>query len=149
MLTDHPEQFDVDSPVMPDDKFPVVPVTEDFAILVRMSYTDPELAVLSVRGVPDSDSAPSLARLLSPSFLANLSAIVLDLSKAPFLGVHGLDLVSQAQSYALTHEVSFGVVCSGATERALSVSDLDATVPRFPTLNAARSACSPKATPEV
>lgn len=149
MLTDHPERFDVDSAVLPDDEFPVVPATEDFMILVRMSYTDPELAVLSVRGVPDSDSAPSLSRLLSPAFLANLSAIVLDLSKVPFLGAHGVDLVSQAQSYAREHNVSFGVVCSGAIERALSVSGLDATVPRFSTLSAARSACSAKATHEA
>ncbi len=117
------------------------PTTERSALLLRMDFSDPQLAVLTASGDLDTVTAPRLAELLWPRLLTKLPAIALDLSELTFLGVAGLELLASTRAYTGYRGITLVVVNHTRTvDRALAAGGIDAALPCFATAADARAA---------
>ncbi|GAB3686824.1 STAS domain-containing protein [Saccharopolyspora tripterygii] len=107
---------------------------------LRMDFTDPDLAVLTIAGDLDGTSTSRLAELLWPRLLTKLTALVLDLHEVSFLGVDALRLLVHAHRYATHRDINLCLINGTPTvDRALAAAGLDTVLPCFTSVNSARA----------
>ncbi|MBA8824935.1 anti-anti-sigma factor [Saccharopolyspora lacisalsi] len=139
-FTDHPA-IAPDAESVADGGPTPTPAAARSALLLRMNFSDPQLAVLTMAGDLDTATAPRLAELLWSRLSTKLPAIVLDLSGLTFLGVAGLELLASAHAYAGHRGIRLVVVNHTRTvDRALAAGGLDTTLSCFATAADARAA---------
>ncbi|WP_182543308.1 STAS domain-containing protein [Halosaccharopolyspora lacisalsi] len=113
-----------------------------YPTLLRTSYTEPHVQVLSAAGDLDLATTPQLEQLLWPRLQTTLSALVVDLSEVTFLCLAGVELLAHAHAYAGHRGIAFGVVNSNhAVDRALTAGELQASLPCFGSVPVAVEAC--------
>ncbi|WP_227983454.1 STAS domain-containing protein [Nocardia spumae] len=103
-------------------------------VLRTEQRTEGSVAIVTVHGEVDMNSAPQLQSALDEALRGEPAAVVLDMTGVGFLGSAGLSVllaVSQAGTTALR------VVTSPAVRRPIEVTALDKLLELFPTVEAA------------
>lgn len=98
--------------------------SSELGLLVTRPRTD--ATVVTVSGEVDEATVARFEEVLAPRLLAAVRVVVLDLSAVEFLGVSGLQLLSQSHLRARDRGLALRVVATGhEVPRALRVAGLD------------------------
>lgn len=139
MLTQTPAPGHAESPT-PGCRAPSRQPAGHARLRLRMDFTDPHLAVLTVAGDLDGSSTSRLAELLWPRLQTKLTTLVLDLHEVSFLGVDALQLLAHAHHYTTHRDITLCLINGTPTvDRALAAADLDTVLPCFASVDSART----------
>ncbi|WP_433868795.1 STAS domain-containing protein [Saccharopolyspora sp. CA-218241] len=107
----------------------------DASVRVAVGYPDPTRLVITVSGEVDAASIDRLQETVWPRLSASVRSVVVDLTAVGFLGIPGLQLLTQAHMRCQQRGIGLRLVVAGhEVAHALHISGIDALVDCYPTL---------------
>lgn len=111
------------------------------ALELQVRHSRPDSMVLAASGDVDEATVASFEEMLAPQLVAALRTVVIDLSEVEFLGVCGLQLLSQSHLRARDRGIALRVVAtSHEIVHALHVGGLNPLLGSYPTVAEALAA---------
>lgn len=107
---------------------------------LRVDYSNPHVAVISVAGIVDDASLPRLAELVQQRLAGAIDVLVINLSDVEFLSVSGLELLRNSSTRGQAREIDVCLVAPGhAVRRALRVTGVEDDLECYDSLDGALS----------